>query len=64
MLNDVSLKATYYDRNISFALVKGIFNSYVAITFPRKLYEDVDGSVVDHSSVEINDIHQMIAKND
>jgi hypothetical protein len=39
-LRNVSLKAVYYDRQISFTLVKNICSSYVEVKFPTKLLDD------------------------
>ena len=39
LLEQLSLKAKYYDRNISFSLEKRFLTSFVLITFPVKLTE-------------------------
>lgn len=38
-LRNVSLKARYFDKRISFTLVKGFCNSYVEVKFPASLSE-------------------------
>lgn len=42
MLENVSLKAKYYDRRITFRIVKTWVDSYVEIAFPAKLVSEID----------------------
>ncbi len=45
MLEQISLKAKYYDRKITFRIVKQCCNSYVEISFPESLLHTVQTEI-------------------
>lgn len=65
MLENVTLRAKYYDRNIQFKLVKSFCDSHVEIRFPSSLVER--GSIgstqmtSDDNYVGANDVHSIIS---
>eukprot|EP01039_Chlorochromonas_danica_P000756 gene756-820_t len=62
ILRSFSLKARYYDRNISFTLVKSLCSSYVEIRFPASLLLSQggeDGGIVMGNTVTGGDIETL-----
>lgn len=53
-LRNVSLKAKYFDKKISFTLVKRLCNSYVEIRFPAALLNSDSTSMITMSDIENN----------
>lgn len=57
-LRNVSLKARFFDRKITFTLVKSFCSSFIEIKFPVQLLEEYDGSDLEGQTIYHYEMNQ------